>query len=55
MTEQEGTDKIELNMWKERRETECPGRLFGIGPKEEEVLVYHAESEIHRTRKRPSL
>jgi hypothetical protein len=39
----------------ERREKdECPSRLFGIGPNEKEVLIYHAESGIYRTWNRPS-
>jgi hypothetical protein len=34
-------------------EDECRSRLFGTGPKEEEILVDHAEGGIHRNRNRP--
>jgi hypothetical protein len=36
-------DKIGFSMWKGWTKDECRGRLFGVGPKEEEILVDHAE------------
>jgi hypothetical protein len=53
MTEQEDIDKIGLNTWKGRKKDERRSRLFGTGPKEEEILVDHAEGGIHRSRNRP--
>jgi hypothetical protein len=53
MREQEETYKIGLNMWKGWNKNECRIRLFGIGPKEEDILVDHAEIGIHRGRNRP--
>jgi hypothetical protein len=52
MTEYEDTDKIGLNTWKGWKKDECQSRLFGTGPKEEEILVDHAEDGIHRSRNR---
>jgi hypothetical protein len=36
-----------LNTWKGWKKDECRSRLFGTGPKEEEILVDHAEGGIH--------
>jgi hypothetical protein len=52
MTEKEDTDKIGFNTWKGRKKGECRNRLFGTGPKEEEILVDHEKSGIHRSRNR---
>jgi hypothetical protein len=48
------TDKIGLNTWKGRKKDECRSRLFGTGPKEEEILVDHAEGRVYRSRNRPT-
>jgi hypothetical protein len=37
-------------MWKGWKKEECRSRLFGIGPKEEEILIDNAEDGIHRSR-----
>jgi hypothetical protein len=35
-----------LNTWKGRKKDERRSRLFGTGPKEEEILVDHAAGEF---------
>jgi hypothetical protein len=47
------TDKIGMNMWIGWKKVECLNRLFGIGPKEEGILIHHAEGKIHRSWNRP--
>jgi hypothetical protein len=54
MTEKEGTGKIGLNMRKGWKKDEWRSTPFGIGSKEEEILIYHAEFGIHRSRNRSS-
>jgi hypothetical protein len=46
--------KIDLNMCKGWKKDECRSRLFGISPKEEGILVDHAEGGIHKSRNRQS-
>jgi hypothetical protein len=41
-------------MWKRWKKDVCRSKLFGINPKEEEILVDHAEYGIHRSWKKPS-
>jgi hypothetical protein len=43
-----------MNVLKWWKKDECRSSLCGIGPKEEEFLVYNVESEIHRRQNRPS-
>jgi hypothetical protein len=44
-----------LNMWKGWRKYECQSRLFGISPKEDEIVVDHAEGGSLRSRNRLSM
>jgi hypothetical protein len=44
---------IGLNTWEGWKKNESRSRLFGIDPKEEEILVDNAEGRIHRSRSRP--
>jgi hypothetical protein len=39
MTEEEDTENIGLNMWIGWKKDECRSRLFGIDPKEDEILI----------------
>jgi hypothetical protein len=48
----EDTDKIGSNTWKGWKKDECRSRLFGTGPKEEEILVDQAEGGIRKSRNR---
>jgi hypothetical protein len=47
------TDKIGLNMCIGWNKVESWKRLFGVGPKEEGILVDHTEDGIHRSWNRP--
>jgi hypothetical protein len=49
MTEDD-TDKISLNMWEGWKKDESWSRLFGIVPKEEQILRGDAKDGIHRSR-----
>jgi hypothetical protein len=51
MTQQEDTDDISLNRWKERKD-ECRIRLFDMDSNKEQILVDYAEGEIHRSHNR---
>jgi hypothetical protein len=53
MTEYEDIDKTGSNTWEGWKKDECRNKLFGAGPKEEQILVDHAEVGIHRNRNRP--